>query len=264
MFSAFRWYRVLAGCLVIHTALLQAETVEVDFSVYEYPPLYHTSTSGRFSGTLGETILKICDKAQLDCRPVLMPIARAYERTISGQSDMTISATHPRFDKCCVASQWNYPWSAGFFSRLPSTKVPESEAQMKGKSMIVVRGWRSHYRFMPNFDQLVESKEITVLYANSNYSAISMLKRGRAELLWGAVDYLWYLDKLNLSDEFSYSERLQIPIVLWVNKQRPQLVETLNDGYEQLKQDGLLDQQNLLRTDILHQYYEDAPLKKGH
>lgn len=254
----FSWFVLLLVC----SPGLRADQARVNFSVYEYPPLYHTAESGRFSGTLGETILQICQLQQLDCLPTMMPIARAYEQVIAGESDMTISATHPRFADCCSATDWSYPWSAGFFSR-SAEGVPGSEEEMKGRSMVVVRGWRSHYRFLPNFDQMVADNEIRVFYANSNYSAIQMLKSGRAELLWGSVDYLWYLDELNLSDQFHYAERLQIPIVLWVNKQRPELLEKLNQGFEQLKQTGQLDKQNLLRPDLLHPLYEDAPLKKG-
>lgn len=233
------------------------------FAVYEYPPLYHTSIDGHFSGTLGETIKQICHKGQLNCQSQMYPIARAYELVISGNADISISGTHPRFDSCCTASDWNYPWSAGLFTLNNNKQIPQSENDFTGQSLVVVRGWRSQYRFIPNFDQLVADKKINVYYANSNYSAIKMLESNRADLLWGSVDFLWYLDKLNLAHKIQYSERLKIPIVLWVNKNRPDVLEGLNRGYANLLASEQLDDQNLLRQDIMADVYQDAEMKKS-
>lgn len=251
----------LALTLLPQLSIAETPRNQAELAVYEYPPLYHTSTEGQFSGTLGETIKQLCLKGGIECNTQMYPIARAYEMVISGQVDISISATHPRFNECCIATDWSYPWSAGLFS-LGDTDIPKNENDMIGRSLIIVRGWRSQYRFIPNFDQLVAEGKLRVHYTNSNYSAIQMLSKGRAELLWGSVDFLWYLDKLGLRDQIQYYERLQIPIVLWVNKSAPQVLSALNQGFEVLKDNQDLDQHNLLRPELMQQLYQDAPMKK--
>jgi hypothetical protein len=235
----------------------------VDFALYEYPPLYHTSVEGNFSGTVGETIKEMCREGGLDCIAEMYPIARAYDLTVSESADMTISGKHPRFEECCVASEWNYPWSAGFFSALPGIEIPTTESEMVGKAVIIVRGWRSPYRFMPNFDQLVAEKKITVYYPDSNIGAIQMLDSGRADLLWGSIDFFWYLEKLNLTGKFNYAERIKIPLVLWMNKKETEIIDGLNKGFGVLKEKQMLDEQNLLVPNIMKQVFQDAPLKKS-
>jgi ABC-type amino acid transport substrate-binding protein len=235
----------------------------VDFALYEYPPLYHTSVEGNFSGTVGETIKEMCREGGLDCITEMYPIARAYDLTTLEIADMTISGKHPRFEECCVATEWTYPWSAGFFSALPGIEIPMTESEMVGKSVIIVRGWRSPYRFMPNFDQLVAEKKITVYYPDSNISAIQMLDSGRADLLWGSIDFFWYIEKLNLTGKFDYTERLKIPLVLWVNKTETQIINGLNKGFGVLKEKRVLDEQNLLVPEIMKKVFQDAPLKKS-
>jgi ABC-type amino acid transport substrate-binding protein len=240
----------------------QAVKISVNFAAYEYPPLYHTSLKGEFSGTLGETIKRMCKDGGLKCYVSVYPIARAYQLTISGTADMTISGKHPRFNDCCVATKWGYPWSAGLFSPLAAGNVPKSESEMIGRSLIVVRGWRSPYRFMPNFDQLVAEKKITVYYPDSNYGAIQMLLNGRADLLWGSIDYFWYFKKMNITGKFKYTEHVKIPIVLWVNKKKPQVIEGLNKGFYELKMKNKLDINNLLIPSLMKNVYKDAPLRK--
>ncbi len=265
------FYSALTATILTYAIPSQAELTEayssesntIKLALYEYPPLYHTSYQGEFSGTLGETIKQICTSAGLDCQTQMYPIARAYKLTTTGQADATLSAIHPRFDQCCTASDWSYPWSAGFFTLKDNQQTPpHSEQELTGQSMVIVRGWRSQYRFMPNFDQLVAEKKIQVFYANSNYSAIQMLNHGRADLLWGSVDFLWYINKLKLNDKILYSERLQIPIVLWVNKQAASALERFNNAFKEIQLSGQLDEQNLLRDDIMKQRYQDAPLKE--
>lgn len=235
----------------------------LQIGLYEYPPLYHTSDQGEFSGTLGETLKHICITAGLSCQTQMYPIARAYKLTTTGQTDATLSARHPRFDECCIASDWSYPWSAGFFTLKENPQIqPYSEQEFTGQSIVIVRGWRSQYRFLPNFDQLVADKKIQVFYANSNYSAIQMLNYGRADLLWGSVDFLWYINKLKLNDRIQYSERLQIPIVLWMNKQASPSLERFNSAFKKIQLSGQLDEQNLLRGDIMIKRYQDAVLKE--
>jgi len=241
----------------------QEPNPRVEFAAYEYPPLYHTSVDGFFSGTVGETIKAMCQEGDLDCIAKMYPIARAYDLTVAGSADMTISGKHPRFKECCVASEWDYPWSAGFFSAQAESETPSSESEMEGKSLIIVRGWRSPYRFMPNLDQLIAEKRIIVYYTDSNVGAIEMLNSGRADLLWGSVDFFWYLDKLNLAGKFNYSERLKIPLVLWVNKTETEIINGLNKGFGVLKEKHLLDEQNLLIPEIMEKNFRDAPLKKS-
>jgi ABC-type amino acid transport substrate-binding protein len=265
-YSLMRRFAVIFVMLTVPIAAISAENrptmVRVDFAAYEYPPLYHTSVEGNFSGTLGETIKEMCQEGGLDCRAQMYPIARAYDLVLSGSADMTISGKHPRFDDCCVATEWSYPWSAGLFSALPESEVPKTESEMLGRSLIVVRGWRSPYRFMPNFDQLVADKKITVYYPDSNFGAIQMLNNGRADLLWGSIDFLWYLEKLNLSGKFEYTELLKIPIVLWVDKTKQDVVEGLNSGFDNLQSKELLDDQNLLLPHLMEEVFQDAPVKE--
>lgn len=150
-----------------------------------------------------------------------------------------------------------------FFTLKDQAAPPHSEEEFSGQSLVIVRGWRSQYRFMPNFDQLVSEKKIQVYYANSNYSAIQMLSNGRVDLLWGSVDFLWYLDKLRLNNEIRYSERLQIPIVLWINKHSHVVLNRFNTAFKEIQRSGQLDEHNLLLNDLMVNRYQDAEMKKN-
>lgn len=234
----------------------------IRLAAYEYPPLYHTSIGGEFSGTIGETIKKMSEVGGSTLQTTMFPLARSYELVNKGLLDATLSGVHPKFDQCCKASQWSYPWSAGLFAKSSQTKIPTTEEEMIGHSVIIVKGWRSPYRFMPNLDKLIAEKKIKVFYPLSNFSAIKMLENGRADFLWGAVDFLWYLRKMDLIKNFSYHERLKIPIVMWVNKSKPSVLDSLDSGYKILKQQKMLDEQNLLIPDLMKKNYKEATFKK--
>jgi len=173
-----------------------------------------------------------------------------------------ISGQHPKFEKCCRATQWSYPWTSGIYSKRPLSEIPVNGEGLIGKSLIILRGWIAPYIFEPNLDLMSSEDELTLFKASSNYSAIKMLQSNRAELLYGATEFRWYFDKMGLTEAINFRRIRTMPLVLWVSKERTDILARLDDAYQMLKVEGILNMNSVLKTDILSARYQDAPFKK--
>jgi len=233
--------------------------LEVGFAVFEYPPLYHSTADGDFSGILGETFKALCERGNLQCTFNMLPVARAYKSLMTGSNQILISGKHPKFKKCCRASQWTYPWTSGIYSKNPLSEIPASGKELIGKSLIVLRGWIAPYVFQPKLDDLSSSGQLTLYKSISNQSAIRMLQSDRAQLLYGATEFRWYFDKMGLTGNFNFRHIRTMPLVLWVSTDRADILKRLDDAFEEMKAEGILTKSNILKPEILSARYVDAP-----
>lgn len=232
---------------------------KVVISFFEYPPLAHVSHSGRLSGTVIETVREICVKAQLDCELRMLPVARVYRSIANGSSSVIITGRHPSFGDCCSVADWKFPWTAGIYSKTPLELIADTEEELKYRKMIIVRGWRSPYRYFENLKTLSDQGVVKLAMAQDNSSAIRMLEHERAEYLWGGSHFSWYLEKRGLSDVFNYKPLISSPLALWVDKNRPDILLALNKGYQRLKQEGgLTSDGSQLNRFLMAERYEDA------
>lgn len=233
------------------------EKIEIAF--FESPPLAHITHSGGLSGRVIETVREICHKAQLGCELKMLPVARVYRSIAQGTVPVIIAAQHPSMGDCCLASQWQYPWSAGIYSKALPEHIPETEEQLKYRKMIVIRGWQSPYAYFKNLKTLSEQGIIKLPLAQDNSSAVRMLKYDRAQYLWGGSHFNWHLEKNGIANQFNYKPLISSPLAFWVDSNRPDILLKLNRGYQLLKAEGSLTEDGSeLKPEIMQQYYQDA------
>ncbi|WP_417594296.1 substrate-binding periplasmic protein [Oceanospirillum sp.] len=244
------------------SAILQSSRIPDDESTiiafFSYPPLAHIAPSGRLSGTVIETVREICSEAGLNCEFKILPVARVYRSVSDHTASAIITGRHPSFGDCCTTSDWQFPWSAGIYSRLPPEHMTISESELKGHRMIVIRGWESPYRYFKDLAALSESGAIKLAMAKDNHSAVRMLQHGRAEYLWGGKHFSWYFEKKGLGDVFHYTPLIQAPLAIWVDKRRPDIRQALDEGYQSLKARGALSSDgSQLKADLMKARYEE-------
>lgn len=239
------------------------EQLKVNFAVFDYPPLYHSTSDGGFSGILGETFKVLCERAKLSCNFQMLPVSRAYRSLMIGNSDVLISGKHPKFQKCCGASEWSYPWTSGIYSKRPLSDIPNSKEALVGRSLIVLRGWIAPYVFEPQLNELAADGQLALFQATSNHSAIRMLESDRAEFLYGATEFQWYFKKMGLTETLNFKHIRTMPLVLWVSNRRNDILSRLNYAFRALREERLLNDHNVLKEKALSTRYIDAPFSES-
>lgn len=230
---------------------------------FPFPPLLHLSQEGLFSGTMGETVKRLCTEAKLKCRFRVVPLSRAYNELRNGKIDALITLDLGQFDDCCLRSQWRSPWSAGLFSTLPFSEIPSDPQKMLGKNLIVVNGMRTPYSFMPDLDQWQQEKLINLSVGWDITIATKMFVRNRAEFLWGGEDFKWYINKHDSGMEYNFKPLMQKDVVVWIRKNKSKALTQLDTAFKRLEKNSLLNEKLLLNDALMKQYYQEAPFGDG-
>jgi len=236
---------------------LRAETIKL--ATFDYPPLFHTGATGEFSGTVGETVKYMCKKAELNCEVEVLPFKRAYQKLENKLVDGLITIKVRNFTKCCIPTDWETPWVAGFFSHKDITDIPKLPDEVIGERLIVVSGMQSPYEFMPKLDSWDKEKKLTLFKANDVFSATRMFLNQRAPYLWGSEDFNWYFNKQRPQENFNFLPLIVRPIVVWVQHDNLHVLNKLNYAYKQLMDEQVLDHKKLLNRELMSERYIDAP-----
>lgn len=229
---------------------------------FSFPPILHESESGEFSGTMGETVKMLCETGGVSCVFEIVPLKRAYKRVERGEVDAFVTIDIQQLNACCTPSDWSSPWTAGFFSSKGRDSIPKEPNELRGKELIVVGGMKSPYLFAKDLDQMAEDELIGLHKSRDIISAVHMFLKGRAPLLWGGEDFKWYIDKLDPEAEYDFVPVIEIPVVVWVRKDRPEILKMFNEAFAKVKQQKLLDDNNLLSPALMGQRYQDAVLSQ--
>jgi len=232
----------------------------VTIDSFSFPPLLHENENGEFSGTMGETVKMICKAGEMLCNFSVVPLKRAYFRINEGQSDALITIDVGQLKECCIPSDWSSPWTAGFFSSTGIDAIPEVPEELQGKSLIVVQGMKSPYLFAEKMDKMAEDKLLLLYKAPHILSSVRMFLAGRAPLLWGGEDFKWYIKKIDAEAKFDFMPMIELPVVIWVNKNKPEVIRRFNQAFIKLKELKILDKNFLLQPQLLDELYLDAPL----
>lgn len=260
-----RGYRsLISGVLLvlISTIATAKDDDVITIGSFPFPPLLHLSEDGSFSGTMGETVKRLCAEAKLNCQFRVAPLSRTYNELRNGKIDALITLDLDQFEECCIRSQWRSPWSAGLFSFLPELDIPTDAQSMLGKSLIVVSGMRSPYGFLPKLDQWSEDKRINLSVGWDITTATKMFVRHRAEFLWGGEDFKWYINKHKPGVEYNFKPLMHKDVVVWVRKGKSESLSRLDSALQRMKQQGLLNQKVLLNEQLMEEYYKEAVFDK--
>ena len=231
----------------------------VVISSFSFPPLLHATVDGGFSGTMGETVKMLCEKANLDCKFTVSPLKRTYKEVRSGTSDALITIDVGQLKDCCVPSEWTSPWTAGFFSSKGKNSIPQTQEGLIGKSLIVVSGMKSPYFFAKDLNALAKKRLLKLYKAPRILSSIKMFLAQRAPLLWGGEDFIWYINKLKADARYDFKPLIELPVVIWVRKDKQAILKMFNQAFVELKKTGVLGEKNLLQPYLMKQRYVDAP-----
>lgn len=236
-----------------------AQNNDIKLATFEYPPLFHSTKNGKFSGTIGETVAYMCEQSQITCHIEALPYKRAYQKLFNNQVDGLITIDVNTFQDCCLSSDWHTPWIAGFFSEKPLDEIPSAPDQVLGKTLISVAGMKSPYEFMPDLTQWAKDKKVGLFSANNIFTATRMFINNRADLLWGSEEFTWYFEKQHAQNRFNFRPLLSYATVIWVRKDRPDILTKLNAGYALMQKNGALNEKNILTDDLMKTRYVDAP-----
>lgn len=261
------FFRLLI-CLVFLGLPLHAQADDrtddsLTIASFPFPPLFHTAHDQSFSGTMGETVKKICELGQVKCNFIILPPKRTYQYLEQGKVDALATIDLNQFKKCCVKSDWNSPWSAGFFLNERHFDAPDSEDDLLGSSLIIVKGMKSPFSFMPNLAKHENLQQIKVIRANSIWGAAKMLTLGRAPYMWGGEDFSWYLDKISPDHPYSFIGKKHYSVVVWARQEKAHLLRKLNAGFKRAQEQGLLSPKNLLNDELMKKLYIDAPFDQN-
>ena len=89
-----------------------------------------------------------------------------------------------------------------------------------------------------------------------------MFLKDRAPLMWGGEDFEWYINKMNPEADYFFKPVIELPVVVWVNKNKPDVLNVLNQAFRKLTKQKLLDTNNLIIPQLMQQRYQDAPFPK--
>ncbi len=226
---------------------------------FPFPPLLHASSTGEFSGTMGETVKLICERAKIKCFFKVVPLTRAHQEVINGVSDALITIKLDKFKDCCLSSQWEAPWSAGFFAKKNVKSIPHTPKEILGSSLIIVNGMRSPYLFMPQLETWSEQNKIHLFKAPNIANATKMFILNRAPLLWGSDDFNWYFSKFGVTEKQTFVPLLTRSVVLWVNKRKMPLLKRFDQAFHEIQQESLLTPQGILIDRLMVERYKDSP-----
>lgn len=251
---------ILTSPVAVASQIAKGDTVTI--VSFSFPPRLHTTASGEFSGTVGETVKMLCEAAKLDCNFRVVPLKRGYQQIQTGDADAIITINLGQLTDCCIPSDWASPWTSGFFSSSDARVVPKTQEELNGQSLIIVTGMKSPYLFAKDLEQMEKDQSVTLLKAPKILSAVKMFLENRSPLVWGGEELKWYIDKLNKGAKYAFKPLLERPIVLWVRKDKPEILASFNKAYETLFQAKSFNQKNLLVPSLMKQRYVDAPFKE--
>jgi len=241
------------------SSVVYAQNNVVKLATFSYPPLFHSSENGTPSGTVVETVTYMCELADMDCQIEILPFKRAYQKLKNKLIDGLITIKVDQFENCCTHTNWETPWIAGFFSYKSIVEIPKLPDEILGQRLITVAGMRSPYEFMPRLDDWNNQKKLTLFSANNAYTATRMFLNKRADYLWGSEDFYWYFNKQTKDIDFTFLPLVVRPIVVWVQKDRPDILTRFNAVYEQLMAAQILNHKKLLIPELMDIRYQDAP-----
>jgi hypothetical protein len=231
----------------------------VNFVSFSFPPILHATENEEFSGTMGETVKMLCEAGKLSCNFNVIPLKRAYVQLKEGIADALITINIGQLNDCCIPSDWASPWTAGFFSSQGIRGIPTSQKELVGKSLIVVTGMKSPYFFAKDLDKMDTEQQLTLYKAPNILSSVKMFLKKRSPLLWGGEEFEWYIRKLDKSAKFVFIPYFEKPVVVWVRKDKPEILNVLNQAFVELQNQKILNDKNLLVAPIMRQKYVDAP-----
>jgi hypothetical protein len=253
---------LFSGCFLLATSVTAFAQKDIfKIATFDYPPIFHTAIDGTPSGTVVETVTYLCEQAELTCQVEVLPFRRAYQKIQNGLVDALLTIKVENFRKCCMPTDWETPWVAGFFTHRSIAQTPKQPDEILGERLITVAGMRSPYEFMPQLDDWHKNKKVTLLQANNAFIATRMFLNKRADFLWGSEDFYWYFKKQNTEVNFNFHPLIARPIVLWVHKDRSTLLNKLNHAYFDVLQNQDLTADNILNPEIMTKRYKEAPFK---
>lgn len=249
-----------SGAPVIATEANSPIVLTIDS--FAFPPILHLSENGEFSGTMGETVKMLCETGGIVCKFEVVPLKRAYKHIRSGDVDAVVTIDVQQLNDCCTPSTWSSPWTAGFFSSKGKGVIPKAPPDLEGKELIVVAGMKSPYLFAEDLDEMAAEKHVRLFKPRDIMSAVQMFLKDRAPLMWGGDDFKWYIDKLDPEADYIFEPVVELPVVVWVRKDKPDVLKTLNEAFAKLKAQNLLNANKLLKPELMDQRYQEAAFPK--
>ncbi len=165
-YLCIHFHLFILAILVLPTAPVFADSLgkhpKVTIASFSFPPLLHATVTGEFSGTMGETVKRICEEGGINCDFNVLPLKRAYIQVKNGDVDALITINSGQLNDCCIPSEWSSPWTAGLFYFEGEEMIPGSPKELIGKSLIIVNGMKSPYFFAKDLDKMSDDGRLSL------------------------------------------------------------------------------------------------------
>ena len=155
-----------------------AEPVRV--GTYQFQPYFITDNIGETTGVWIDTLEEILELSGFEARFESFPPPRLVKNMILGRTDLTISARHIAVNEHVYYS--TKPVGQIYLNtyQLKGNKSPQNIADLKGKRVIVIRGYAYNGRISELRDP---TNNITTIEATTHEDALHRLKNGNGDYL---------------------------------------------------------------------------------
>lgn len=238
--------------LLLDVAAAAAESVTLKIAGYDYPPLYYLNDREQVEGLFVDVFKKMCDQQKVNCKFSAISAARTYKQLEDGDIDILITGKIPRFEKCCVVSDWSYSWVGGIYSR-EKISAPIDSTLLLGRSLVIPLGFELPYLVFKDLKNLEDAHRVRVIEARTARLTLKMFGKGRGDFVWSSSEteplLRAYSDKKNTHYHF-YPLKM-IPVVAWINRTNPQyesIVQGFNRANAELLKSEVIATDGLLKN----------------
>ncbi|UZE96734.1 transporter substrate-binding domain-containing protein [Alkalimarinus alittae] len=226
--------KLLFNCLlmsVISLDLWAAESLTLKIAGYDYPPLYHLNERDQVEGEFVDVFKKMCQQQGISCKFTAISAARTYKQLEDGDIDILLTGKIPRFNECCIVSDWSYQWVGGIYSR-EKIETEIDSSLLKGRSLVIPLGFELPHLVFKDLKELESNHATRVIEARTARLTLKMFGKGRGDFLWSSSETGPLLREYsdNKESPYYFYPLKTIPVVAWINRTNPHY-ETILNGF---------------------------------
>lgn len=180
MKQAFQW--VLIALILIISAQAQAEssTPTLKGAYIEFPPLSYTNDSGQPAGSYIDRVNELADEAGYGIQWQSLPIDRIYLYLKEGEIDVWLGSSKvPALAEWTREPDFTFPPIRLNAYYTDGTPPIEEQADLKGESLILIRG----YTYLDRLTPVTEVPQTHIGKAPDHEAGLRMLKAQRGDYL---------------------------------------------------------------------------------
>nr|WP_285903238.1 transporter substrate-binding domain-containing protein [Alkalimarinus sediminis] len=227
-----------------------SQSLTLKIAGYDYPPLYYLNDVDEIEGELVDVFRRMCEQQRVGCKFSAISAARTYKQLEDGHIDILITGKIPRFNECCVVSDWSYSWVGGIYSR-EQVSTPIDSLLLKGRSLVIPLGFELPYLVFKDLKSLEQANSVRVIEARTARLTLKMFGKGRGDFVWSSSETEPLLREYsdNKNTPYFFYPLKTIPVVAWINRTNPNyesIVNGFNRAYAELVEANVITSNGLV------------------